>query len=190
MQPQYDFVEPKNKPYNPFLDHAVARDLFGKLTEWTLDVTGSAINLSNVTGTSFYIGKLSEPVRRCSLAFMNLTTPYIILEMVSGNIFLHKLNLSSGTAFMSESIDVTFRGLRDVTLTYCKQLAGSGLLVTALSKTGVVRSILDMDNKLTNTNLQVVNKTIINEQHSIHRVGLNTNNEFVTELVKVSGDTT
>lgn len=175
------FLDPLDRPYNRYTSHCNGRNIYNKLVTWELSVNDLKVVLSNSQDAVYELGKLTKLVCRCSLAFLNFITPYIIIEYQDGEVVLYEVNLHLGEM---NSVDLSFDTLTSVSITYNKAISRDGLIVAAIGPDGVYRGTL-INGKLTLTKIS----SLDNPTHfRIHRFGLNTANALSIELVELANE--
>lgn len=173
------FLDPHDKPYDAFLARCNGRNIFNKLVTWELSVRDLKVELSNSQGAVYSLGKLSKLVKRCSLAFLSFTTPYVVIEYNDDTTVLYKVDLSLSEM---ESTAVSFGDLTSVSIFYNKAFSRDGFAVAGIGKDGVYQGTL-VDKTLVMSKVEPLDNPT---KFRIHRFGLNTANALSIELVELA----
>lgn len=182
-QSNLPYQEQYNQPYRQLMSGAVGRTQLDALVGWTLDARTTTLKLSNAAGAHYELGQVQHPTKHCSLAFLNHTKPYMVLEDLYGDKTIYRIILKDDSVSV-ESLDIDLSQYRDITLCYWRPQAKEQLIVTALGPKGVYRGLLSEDGKL---NLVLFNRVDVdNPPISLQRVGVNIANQLQTEIVEIA----
>ena len=182
LQSDLAFLEPNDREFRYLEARAVGRNAAGAILEWKLDARTPTLTLSNTLGLSLEVGVVSKVVVRCSLAFLRYTTPFVVLEYNDHSRAIFTIDLNDENPSL-KSLDVDLSSYCDITLTYWRSAHKDKLIVTAIGLEGIYSGTLD---ELGNLEIEIFNKIDAVNEYKIHRVGVNTANQFQTELVQVA----
>lgn len=182
LQSDLAFVEPYDREFRYLEARAVGRNGRGIVSEWKLDARTPTLTLSNTLGLSLEVGVVSKVVVRCSLAFLKYTTPFVVLEYNDNSRAIFTIDLDDEKPSL-KSLDVDLSNYSDVTITYWRSAHKDKLIVTAMGVEGIYSGTLD---ELGNLEIEIFNRIANVNEYKIHRVGVNTANQFQTEVVQIA----
>lgn len=175
---------PHDRSFDPLKVVATGIDSNRKLsTTWELDVSTSELILTNELGASFSLGKVARPVVRCSLAFLEYTKPFIVLNFEEGDAVIFRVDLKNASMIETD-IDTT--GLQSVALFYNAGYSYKNLTVCAIGKEGMM---FGTTNGYSRLDLALRIPLEDPENHFIDRFALTTDNQIVAELFRFTEPT-